>query len=163
MRIGVTGHQRLLHPEDWLWVRQELDRLLLPVLGPLIGITSLAMGADQAFATAVLLRGGLLEIIVPFAGYELTFSEVGDRREYDRLLQCAARVDILVTDGTKEEAYFAAGKTIVDRSELLIAVWDGKPAVGLGGTGDIVTYGIRQHMRIIHINPTTHNAAELRS
>jgi hypothetical protein len=160
MRIGVTGHQRLSEAANWLWVREELDRLLLPMQAPLIGITSLAIGADQLFATAVLLHGGLLEIIIPFSGYESTFSEACDRQEYDRLLQCAARVDILVTDGTKEEAYFAAGKNIVNRSELLIAVWDGKPAVGLGGTGDIVNYAMRQHMRTIHINPTTHNVAE---
>jgi hypothetical protein len=130
---------------------------------PLIGITSLAIGADQLFATTVLLHGGSLEIIIPFTGYEFTFSEARDRREYDRLLQCAARVDILVTDGTNEEAYFAAGKDIVNRSELLIAVWDGKPAVGLGGTGDIVNYALKRPLKIIHINPTTHNVAEIRT
>jgi hypothetical protein len=28
----------------------------------------------------------------------------------------------------------------VNRSDRLLAVWDGKPAQGLGGTGDIVAY-----------------------
>jgi len=160
MRIGVTGHQRLSEASNWLWVREDLDRLLLCMQAPLIGITSLAIGADQLFAAAVLLHGGLLEIVIPFSGYESTFSEAFDRQEYDRLLLCAARVDILVTDGTKEEAYFAAGKEIVNRAELLIAVWDGKPAVGLGGTGDIVNYAQKRHLRIIHINPTTHTVTE---
>jgi hypothetical protein len=39
-----------------------------------------------------------------------------------------------------EAAYFAAGKLIVNRCDLLLAVWDGQPAGGLGGTGDIVGY-----------------------
>ena len=34
----------------------------------------------------------------------------------------------------------AAGKSIVDSCEMLIAIWDGKPARGLGGTGDVVRY-----------------------
>jgi hypothetical protein len=32
------------------------------------------------------------------------------------------------------------GKVVVDRAEVLIAVWDGLPARGLGGTADVVAY-----------------------
>jgi hypothetical protein len=39
-----------------------------------------------------------------------------------------------------EEAFLAAGKSVVDNCQVLIAVWDGKPARGLGGTADIVRY-----------------------
>jgi len=109
MRIGVTGHQRLPHAEDWHWVRRNWN-VTLPLSGSLIGITSLAIGADQLFATTVLLRGGLLEIIIPFSGYEFTFSEACDRQEYHRLLLCAARADILVTDVTKQDAYLQLEK-----------------------------------------------------
>ncbi len=34
----------------------------------------------------------------------------------------------------------AAGRAVADRSDLLLAVWDGAPAAGLGGTADIVRY-----------------------
>jgi hypothetical protein len=34
----------------------------------------------------------------------------------------------------------AAGAIVADRCERLIAVWDGRPALGLGGTGDVVRY-----------------------
>ncbi|MEO5877101.1 MAG: hypothetical protein ABIQ26_19070, partial [Streptosporangiaceae bacterium] len=39
-----------------------------------------------------------------------------------------------------DEAYLVAGHRVVKRSDLLLAVWDGRPAGGLGGTADIVAY-----------------------
>jgi hypothetical protein len=33
-----------------------------------------------------------------------------------------------------------AGKVVVDRSSVLVAVWDGQPSRGLGGTADVVRY-----------------------
>lgn len=161
MRIGITGHQRLKEPARWGWVKQELDRLLSTLTPPLIGITSLAIGADQLFANAVLQRGGSLEIVIPFAGYEFTFSEEHDRQEYTRLLQRALKQEVLEKHGSDEEAYFASGKRMVDQSELLIAVWDGLPAPGLGGTGDVVGYAVRQRKRTIHLNPITQEVKEL--
>ena len=34
----------------------------------------------------------------------------------------------------------AAGRLLVERSDRLIAVWDGLPARGPGGTADVVAY-----------------------
>lgn len=50
---------------------------------------------------------------------------------------------------------------MVDRSELLIAVWDGLSATGLGGTGDVVSYAVRQRKKTIHLNPITQGVGEL--
>ncbi|MCA1565913.1 MAG: hypothetical protein LC803_09800 [Acidobacteria bacterium] len=161
MRIGITGHQRLKNPARWGWVKRELDRLLSSLTPPLIGITSLAKGADQLFANAVLRHGGSLEIVIPFAGYESTFSRERDQQEYTRLLQHALKLEVLEKYGSDEEAYFASGKRMVDQSELLIAVWDGMPAAGLGGTGDVVNYAMQQRKRTIHFNPITREVEEL--
>ena len=38
-------------------------------------------------------------------------------------------------------------------AELLLAVWDGLPAKGLGGTADIVTYATQQRKEVIHLDP----------
>ena len=38
------------------------------------------------------------------------------------------------------EWVWAAGKAIAERSDLVLAVWDGRPAGGLGGTADVVKY-----------------------
>lgn len=155
MRVGIAGHQKLKSTANWNWVRGELERLLPTLPLPLIGISSLAAGADQLFASAVLGQGGTLEIIVPFEGYESTFSEDDDRHAYDTLLQRASRVDVLKRQGTDQEAFFTAGKALVDRAELLVSIWDGKPARGLGGTGDVVGYALEQNKRVMHLNPDT--------
>jgi hypothetical protein len=32
-------------------------------------------------------------------------------------------------------------------------VWDGEPAKGLGGTGDVVGYAVQKGKDLIHLNP----------
>lgn len=161
MRIGVTGHQKLNEPANWEWVKQEIDRFLSAVSPPFTCVTSLAVGADQLFANAVLQHGGTLEVILPFPEYESTFTKSHERQEYTRLLQQALKIEVLEKHGSDEDAYLASGKRMVDTSELIVAVWDGKPAAGRGGTGDIVIYAIQQRKRTIHLNPNTRKTTEL--
>ena len=70
------------------------------------------------------------------------------------LLARADRVEVLTALGSDEEAYMAAGRRVVDEADYIIAIWDGLPAAGLGGTGDVVAYA-RAGKRVIHVNPTT--------
>jgi hypothetical protein len=161
MRIGVTGHQRLSEPANWEWVKQEIDRFLSSLSPPLICVTSLAIGADQFVASAVLQHGGALEVILPFPEYESTFTDAQGRQEYTNLLKQALKIEVLERHGSDEDAYLASGKRMVDTSELILAVWDGKPAAGRGGTGDIVSYAIQQGKTTIHLNPITQQTAKL--
>ncbi len=140
MKIGITGHQRLKNSSDWTKVQTRLTGLLDKAEKPLIGLTSLAIGADQMFAEAVLQCGGTIEAIIPFYGYEMKFNEGPDREAFQRLLEQASRIETLEKQGTDEEAFLAAGKRIADVCDNMIAVWDGQPAAGIGGTGDIVNY-----------------------
>lgn len=155
MKVGITGHQRLADPSGWSWVKSHLDAILGQCPPPLTGISSLAIGADQLFADLILRRGGTLQAVIPFSGYESKFAEGSGRQEYDRLLGLASKVEILPKMGSDEEAYFAAGKRLVDLSDLLLAVWDGRPAAGLGGTADVVRYALNEMKTVVHINPDT--------
>jgi hypothetical protein len=38
------------------------------------------------------------------------------------------------------EAYWAAGQRIVGLADVLLAVWDGTPSRGVGGTADVVAF-----------------------
>jgi hypothetical protein len=40
------------------------------------------------------------------------------------------------------EAFFEASTSMVDRVDAVIAVWDGRPAQGFGGTADVVNYAV---------------------
>ena len=153
MRVGITGHQRLAELSDWDWTRDELGNALRSLPQPLIGVSALAIGSDQLFARLVLNLGGLLEVVIPFANYERTFDASLDRDEYHGLLRLAKHVSVLPTSENDEQAYFLAGIAVVDRCELLFAVWNGQPAIGLGGTGDIVISALRQQKPLIHLNP----------
>ena len=153
MRIGVTGHQKIAHPENWTWVESELKEVLSRFEPPLIGLSCLASGADQLFARAILEVGGQLHAILPFPGYEDVF-EGEARFEYLNLLDKAtATVCLERTGRSDEEAYWLAGKALVEQSDVLIAVWDGMPAEGLGGTGDVVSFALRANIRVIQLNP----------
>jgi hypothetical protein len=115
------------------------DRLARLPGDVLIGISSLADGADHLFAGAILALGGTLEVVLPAARYreELPADAVP---EFDRLLGRATSVDCLDYEHSTSEAHMAAGRAVVERSEVLVAVWDGCPARGFGGTGDVVAY-----------------------
>lgn len=135
---ACSGHQNIPHLAlDF--VRDGITSVLTEESDPLIGKCSLAAGADQLFADTVLHLGGALEVVIPAQGYDETFvgaSLVG----YRRLLRHASRVDVLPYERPSEEAYMAAGRQVVDASDALLAVWDGQPSRGLGGTADVVGY-----------------------
>jgi hypothetical protein len=52
----------------------------------------------------------------------------------------AGHLEALEHTESTEAAHMEAGKVVVDRSSVLVAVWDGQPARGLGGTADVVAY-----------------------
>jgi hypothetical protein len=155
MKVGITGHQRLKDASAWQWVKQEIEKVLMQMSRPIIGITSLAIGADQTFAQSIIENGGILNLVIPFAGYENKFEHGYNREKYQELFNLASEVEILPRAGSDEESYYEAGKRVVDISDILIAVWDDKPAAGLGGTGDIVKYAKDVGKSIVHINPIT--------
>jgi hypothetical protein len=126
---------------------------------PLIAVCSLAVGADQLFASMVAQRGGQLHAVLPFPEYERTFGPQ-DVDAYRRILSRATSVEILHTHGTDEDKYLAAGKRIVELADLMIAIWDGKPAKGKGGTADIGAHVLHRGSQLIYINPVDRSIAK---
>jgi hypothetical protein len=159
VKVGITGHQRLEDPDGWVWVKIEMDDLLMKMRRPLVGITCLAAGADSLFAELILQQGGSLEAVVPFPEYEKVFA-AQHRNRYQALLGAASAITVLEKGRSKQESYFAAGKKVVDAADLLLTVWDGKPARGLGGTADIVEYAHQELKQVIHLNPTNRSVTE---
>ena len=161
--IGITGHQKLENPKDWSWVQKQIKLVLDGMVRPWVGLSSLAIGADQLFASLVLESGSVLKVIVPNEEYAETFSRGPERQRYITLLEQAAEVRFLTGASSAEESYLQAGRLMADEADRILAVWDGEPAKGLGGTGDIVAYARASGKKIIHINPTSHEVRELHS
>jgi len=161
-RIGITGHQRLGDAAATAWVRTAINHVMGEHPDELIGVSSLAAGADQVFAALVLDRQGKLEAVLPFPDYrERSFADDNDRHRYDRLI-ARAEVDVLPRDGrSNEEAYLHAGMEVVARCELLVAVWNGAPAGGLGGTADIVAHAGDRGRAMVVLDPVRRSITRL--
>lgn len=142
MNVGITGHQQMPKAAT-KHARTRIMELLEALINPR-GITSLAAGADQIFVNCLLSMGASFELIVPCAEYEKTF-QPKHLHKYRQLAQQADMVATLPFPTNSEEAFLAAGLVMVERSDFVIAVWDGEPARGLGGTGDIVAYANQLH------------------
>ena len=143
--VGMTGHQGLPTPTAELVTAALRDTLRSYALN-LVGVTMLGPGADQLFARVVLELGGTLYVVQPTTGmqYRDGFDDTTARLGYDELYGQASHVEALEHTESTEQAHMDAGKVVVDRSSVLVAVWDGEPARGLGGTADVVAYA-REH------------------
>ena len=113
---------------------------MLPAGAQLYGVSSLAEGADQLFAAHVVAAGGVLEAILPCEDYASSLGTDDGRTRFEELRRAAGTVITLPYPKPSEQAFLAAGQAMVERCDHLFAVWDGRPARGLGGTADIVTY-----------------------
>ncbi len=149
-RIGITGHRHLNDPDALVPAIHKALRLLRDLLPghagsdvALVAVSSLAEGADRLVARELLATPtSRLEVVLPVArsAYTDDFQDAKSRREFQNLLARASQVRQAPGRPTRQEAYEWAGRRVVDRCDALIAVWDGQPAGGRGGTADIVQY-----------------------
>ena len=145
--VGITGHRDLVDPDG---VRRAIAAALRVAGGgrPVLLLTSLAEGADRLAARAALEGGGRLHAVlpVPAPSYVDDFGGPASVAEFSSLLGRASRVTIAgedVAGGAAERrlaAYEASGRAVVDGCDVLVAVWDGAPSRGRGGTAEIVAY-----------------------
>jgi hypothetical protein len=161
--VGFTGHRELANPAAVAaGIRAALDRLAAAA-GPLSAVGSVASGADTLFFEEAATRGMPLFVVLPFPieRFKADFSPT----DWDRvtpLLARALRVDEVCDSSCGDEAYLEAGVTTVDRCDVLLAVWNGKPAAGVGGTAEIVEYARATGKPMVLIDPHTGSVSEER-
>ena len=144
VHVGVSGHRFLENPERLRKsIRVVFERIYsLNKKAEFHLYSPLAAGADQLAAECGLENPHTQLIVilpVPIGEYVRDFSETQKRSFY---LLYEKRKDVIelpyITN--RDEAYLAAGRYIVDHSDYLIALWNGKPERGKGGTAQIVKY-----------------------
>ena len=149
MKIGMTGHQQRAGM-DWPWIEATLTQFLTNIQPPLVGVSSLAIGADQLFAEVIFSLGGQLEVIIPYPEYDHSFDQTS-LIGYKYFLSKSKSTQ-LERVGTDEDCYLAAGELIVKSSEILVTIWDGLPAHGRGGTSDVVQFALNNRVPVYHID-----------
>lgn len=140
IRLAITGHRGLPADTERLVdaaLRAEISKRAGDELVGLVGLSCLADGADTLFARALLDAGGELVVIVPAQRYRDGLPSV-HLSAYDALMARAAEVVRLDRTESDSEAYMEASLRMIEQADELVAVWDGKPARGYGGTADVV-------------------------
>jgi hypothetical protein len=137
--IAVTGHMDLTDPSTDL-VRAALRETLKPYAdGQLTGVSCLAKGADALFAEVVLELGGRLIAVIPSQDYRQNKVKPDHAETFDRLKASAYEVLVLPHETADRSAYEDANRTLLQRADRLMAVWNGEPPTGQGGgTADTV-------------------------
>lgn len=121
-------------------------------------VTALAEGADTILARCARNAGLRLDVVLPFPRDEYVTAQ---RMQSDALAVfdgfLAEANSILELDNHPGEveaaAYLAAGRRMLAHVDLLVAVWDGTPAAGVGGTAQIAVEALETGIPVIWIRP----------
>lgn len=127
---------------------------LLSQLRPILGVSCLAKGADQLFSAILIQHGIDLKVVVPCRQYEKAFDDPVALSDYLFFVEHASSVETLDFELPCASAFLAAGKSVVNQVDLMIALWDGRPATGLGGTADIVAYAREVQKKVLVVWPS---------
>ncbi len=173
LQVSAIGH-RTLATADFSGLtaaandvlRQIRDAARLATAGKgldLRCVSALAEGADMLFAQAAIELNYTLSAALPFhrEAYRDDFSSPEVKANYDRLLGQAKSVYEL--DGVRGDpfAYRAVGRVLVEQSDILLAIWDGQPERGPGGTADVIRNARNAEVPIIAITSTAPYAVRI--
>ncbi|HEX4342839.1 MAG TPA: hypothetical protein VH255_05585 [Verrucomicrobiae bacterium] len=154
--VGFSGHRKLANPAVVATgIASALDRLAVD-FGHLAVIASAASGSDTLFLEEAERRQLPIRLVLPFP--KKRFEEDFSPAEWQRvvpLIDKALFIEEIAGPANDDEAYLETGIVTVERAEILIFVWDRKPAAGMGGTGDVVEYARAFGKPLLIIDPET--------
>jgi len=117
-------------------------------------VSPIADGADQIAAEVALDLGWDLQAILPFerSAYRASLANEGARERFDHLMERADCLLELPGDPDQSlDAYVMTGRATVAHCDVLIAIWDGLPPRGRGGTGEVVQLALTRGTAIVHV------------
>lgn len=178
-KLAITGHRLNQLPED---SRPALQQQISDVLkgfakavktagrphDRLVLVSALAEGADRMGAQAAQALDWPIIAPLPFlAGrYSEDFPEAESKAEFFAYLKAAARV--IAIDGAKLQSspedpapYFAVGEKIVSMADGLLAVWNGAPPKGPGGTAEVCAKALDRGLAVVWLAPDASEAPRL--
>ena len=117
-------------------------------------VSPIADGADQIAAELALELGWELQAILPFAreDYRESLANHGARERFDWLLgRSTCLLELPGDPADSMDAYVMTGRATVAHCDVLIAIWDGKPPRGRGGTAEVVQLALTRGTAIVHV------------
>ncbi|NVD45379.1 hypothetical protein [Qipengyuania atrilutea] len=171
LNIGITGHRiRAFTPELLREIGPVLDRLfedlataarelhveesdLFDESEAILRLhTPLAAGSDQLAATSARRAGFYVRALLPFAEDDYRQDFAGrELTEFQHHLNQADTVFALPGDRNADDAYVMVGKAVIAASDILVAIWDGLPAAGPGGTAHVIDLAQDAGVPVVHV------------
>jgi hypothetical protein len=142
LAIGFTGHRALGdEARCGKMIFDFLERKKATASGLVYGVSSIAAGADLLFAESCIQLELPLCVLLPLQVEEFRkdFDEASWSRA-ERVLSRAASVEVSNGNPSRDECYYECGIETVQQSRMLLALWNGEPARGLGGSEDVVAF-----------------------
>ena len=141
LTIGVSGHRFLSEVDKPTTGMDQALNHIERTFGETSFrvISSLAEGADRLVAKCVLKRPGAQLVVplpVPQEDYLSDFKSPESKKEFQALLSQADQVFTLSPSQTREDAYAAVVTYAMEHSAVILVLWDGREAQGIGGTGE---------------------------
>lgn len=97
--------------------------------------------------------GGSVEVVLPAADYRERKVKPNNTAEFDELISTAATVHTMPFAQSNSDAYLAASEHVLSTVDTLIAVWDGRPSGGYGGTADVVAAARKRGIPVAMVWP----------
>ena len=173
--VGATGH-RDLHAGSVSQLRRRVQDFLADVRRRLQNtelriMTGMAHGADLLAARTALQAGWKIDAVLPLPldRYLEDFDAQSSSELRAVIENSAVTCTVLpAPDGSDLEAKHGAGRaafysnltrTLIERTHLLLAMWDGKASSRPGGTADTVRRYLEVHSHFVYWIPTQRNSA----
>ena len=154
-KIGVIGHRDLGAIERHSYIHFCCHRILTRLKNKysrVIAISAISDGADSIFAQSAISLGIHLESIIPFGQFSSDFQEELTNERY-RYLQSRSKYVTRTNFSVRSNlAYKKSMEWLVFKSNIIIAIWDGREDGTIGGTWEAVSLSIKIRKTMVHIN-----------
>jgi len=148
--IGITGHRDIVVTKQ---LKQDIKEFFVNLKDKEIKLLSpLAEGADRFVADIYLeVFKDKVNLIVPMPFNKERYMQDFDDKSKDEFLKYLKIADkIFEVKNNQGCNYKSVGVFVADKSDILLALWDGTFNAKSGGTGDIVAYARDEGREVVH-------------
>ncbi len=127
-------------------------------------VSALADGADTIVAKAALDAGWRVDACLPFPRdqYANDFTNPTHHGDFVTLLEkVTSTFELPGNHAEATAAYEAVGRLVLEQCDVLLALWDGDPNRGRGGTSRVVADAVARHIPVIHIHTHAEEPVQL--
>ena len=139
LQIGFSGHMKLADESGCRdMILKVLSEWNSKLPGGISGLSSLAAGGDLLFAEACFELGIPLRVLLPMPPAQFSEDfEAATWKRAENALERAVSFEVVGGGLSRPHCYYECGLETILQSGLLIVLWNGLPAQGIGGTGEM--------------------------